>query len=203
MRPAVAALPAALLLSAIPSAQSADARVASTIERTFAAGGQIRMNLAAGEYEIVGSPAGRIRVEATVRYADQLRDVRNQLDVRGGTARLTTDGPSHGGFNVMIEVPARSDLVVRLTAGELAVKGIEGNKDIELHAGELDIDVDRPDDYRHVDAGVWAGEIHAVPYRISKEGLFRSFDWNGSGRYRLHAHLKAGELRLHASSSAK
>jgi hypothetical protein len=125
--------------------------------------------------------------------------VDNRVTVKGTEARVSTDGPT-GNFRVRIQVPAQSNLHIRLTAGEMAIKGIEGDKDVELHAGELDIDVIRPEDYGHVDAGVWAGEIHASPFRITKEGLFRSFDWSGKGKYRLHAHLKAGELRLHGAA---
>jgi hypothetical protein len=108
-----------------------------------------------------------------------------------------TDGPDH--FEVDIQVPSRADLYVRLTAGELTIEGIEGNKDVGLHAGELDIDVGRPEDYKSVSASVWAGELHATPYNENKEGLFRSFDWTGKGPYTLEARLKAGEVRLHAN----
>ena len=83
------------------------------------------------------------------------------------------------------------------------IRRVEGDKDVELHAGELDIDVVRAEDYKHVDAGVWAGELHAAAFRVAKEGLFRSFDWTGTGRYSLHAHLKAGEIRLHANQAAR
>ena len=169
---------------------------ATSLERPFAAGGRVTMDLSAGEYEITGSPDNRIRLDWDVEYSDRLDDVDNRLTVSGTEARVSTDGPD-GQFRVRIQVPMQSNLHVRLTAGELAIKGIEGDKDVELHAGELDIDVIRPDDYSRVDAGVWAGEIDASPFRISKEGLFRSFDWSGKGKYRLHAHLKAGELRLH------
>lgn len=58
----------------------------------------------------------------------------------------------------------------------------------------------RPDDYRRVEASVWAGELKAAPFRISKGGLFRSFDWRGDGEYRLRAKLKAGELHLYSKS---
>jgi hypothetical protein len=153
------------------------------------------MDLSAGEYEISGSPDKRVRLDWD---ADDRDDVDNRLTVQGTEARVSTDGPSNH-FRVRIQVPARSNLYVRLTAGELTIKGIEGDKDVELHAGELDIDVVRPEDYGHVDAKIWAGEIHASAFRITKEGLFRSFDWNGTGKYRLHAHLKAGEMRLHSS----
>ena len=172
---------------------------ATSLERPFAAGGRVTMDLSAGEYEITGSPDNRVRLDWD---ADDRNDVDNRLTVQGTEARLSTDGPSNH-FRVRIQVPARSNLYVRLTAGELTIKGIEGDKDVELHAGELDIDVLRPEDYGHVDAKIWAGEIHASAFRITKEGLFRSFDWSGTGKYRLHAHLKAGEMRLHSASAAK
>ena len=168
---------------------------ATSLERPFAAGGRVTMDLSAGEYEISGSPDNRVRLDWD---ADDRDDVDNRLTVQGTEAHVSTDGPSNH-FRVRIQVPARSNLYVRLTAGELTIKGIEGDKDVELHAGELDIDVVRPEDYGHVDAKIWAGEIHASAFRITKEGLFRSFDWNGTGKYRLHAHLKAGEMRLHSS----
>jgi len=123
--------------------------------------------------------------------------------VRGSEATIVTDRNHDSNFRVRIQIPSPASLHVRLTAGEMGISGVEGDKDVELHAGELDIDVVRADDYKHVDAGVWAGELHASAFRVVKEGLFRSFDWTGSGRYRLHAHLKAGELRLHANRSAK
>jgi hypothetical protein len=172
---------------------------ATSLERPFAAGGRVTMDLSAGEYEITGSPDNRVRLDWD---ADDRHDVDNRLTVQGTEARVSTDGPTNH-FRVRIQVPARSNLYVRLTAGELTIKGIEGDKDVELHAGELDIDVLRPEDYGHVDAKIWAGEIRASAFRITKEGLFRSFDWNGTGKYRLHAHLKAGEMRLHSASAAK
>ena len=160
------------------------------------------MDLSAGEYRILGRQDDRIRLDWSVRDADQLRKVRARADVRGNEATVTTDGPTNH-FKVTVQVPARADLYIRLTAGELKVENIQGNKDIESHAGELDIDVGRPEEYHHVEASIWAGELHAAPYHVSKEGLFRSFDWKGRGPYRLHARLKAGELRLYSRLPAE
>ncbi len=198
MRISAAAALAGTVLVAVPLAQSSQRSTA--LERQFGTGGRITMSLSAGEYEIVGSPEGRIRLDWSVEDRDRLDEVDNRVDVKGTEAKIWTDGPQNN-FEVRIQVPAHSNLHVRLTAGELAIKGIEGDKDVELHAGELDIDVVRADDYERVDAAIWAGEIHANPFNVTKEGLFRSFDWKGKGRYRLHAHLKAGELRLHTAST--
>lgn len=184
-------------LVASPASQTTETRASDGLERPFGANGRITMDLSAGEYRISGSPDNRIRLRWSVRYASDLAKVKARADVHGAQAAITTDGPSNN-FKVAIEVPARADLYIRLTAGDLAVKDVEGNKDIESHAGELDIDVGRADDYNRVDASVWAGEVQAAPYRITKGGLFRSFDWIGKGPYRLHARLKAGEIRLHS-----
>ena len=129
-------------------------RLSDSLERAFAPGGQIHMNLSAGEYRISGAKDHRIHVLWKVRNAADLPRVRVQADVKGSEATVATDGVRDG-FEVEIQVPARSSLRVRLTAGDLTVEGIEGNKDIESHAGDLTIDVGRAEDYSRVDAALW------------------------------------------------
>ena len=197
MRTALAAAILGTALATAPLAQTDQSgRAKESLERAFSQNGRIRMDLSAGEYHISGSPDNRIWLEWSVRDAAQLPRVRARADVHDRDASITTDGPSNKGLNVAIQVPRQADLYVRLTAGELHIEGIQGNKDVELHAGDVRIDVGRAEDYRTVDASVWAGELRAAPFQIHKEGLFRSFDWRGKGPYRLHAKLKAGDLRL-------
>jgi hypothetical protein len=196
-----AALYTALAVGATVRA-SEPGRRSDSLERAFPSKGRIVMDLSAGEYRIVGRPENRIRLEWTVRDPEQLSAARARADVTGQQAKIVTDGPMNH-FAVRMQVPERADLYIRLTAGDLRVENIHGNKDIESHAGELYIDVGHPEQYHHVDASIWAGELHAPPYRVQKEGLFRSFDWKGNGPYRLHARLKAGELRLFAKPPAE
>jgi hypothetical protein len=197
MRIAVAAAILGTALVAAPLSQTTqEARTKESIERTFSQNGRIRMDLSAGEYRISGSPDNRIRLEWSVRDAHQLPRVYARADVHDRDANITTDGPNNKGLKVAIQVPQQADLYVRLTAGDLRIEGIQGNKDVELHAGDVRIDVGRAEDYHAVDASVWAGEIQAAPFQVFKDGLFRSFDWRGKGPYRLHARLKAGDLRL-------
>ena len=184
-----------LTFVAAPSSQTAqNPRLSDSLERPFPANGQIRMDLSAGEYHITGIKENRVRLQWRVRNPEELSQVRARADVRGREVSIMTDGPEH--FKVDIGVPTRADLYIRLTAGELSVDNVEGNKDVGLHAGEIDIDVVRPEDYHSVSASVWAGEVHASPFHLSKEGLFRSVEWTGKGPYRLEARLKAGEVRL-------
>jgi hypothetical protein len=195
MRTVIAAALLGTALIAAPALQAVQERATDSLQRTFTANGRIRMDLSAGEYRISGSPDSQIRLDWSVRDASQLSNVTARAEVKGSDATIVTDGPSNH-FKVNIQVPARSDLYVRLTAGDLRVEQIEGNKDVELYAGDVRIDVGRAEDYHSVDASVWAGDLNATAFQIRKEGLFRSFDWKGKGPYRLHVHLKAGDVRL-------
>ena len=190
-----AALVGTALIAAPALVAQQSSRPSSSLERDFVSNGKISMDLSAGEYRITGSPDNKIRLAWSVRGEDSLSDVEARADIRGTEARIVTDGPMNN-FKVTIQVPQRADLYIRLTAGELRLDRVEGSKDVELHAGEMRIDVNRAEDYNSVDASIWAGEIHADPFNVRKEGLFRSFDWKGHGPYRLHARLKAGEVWL-------
>ena len=199
MRMIVASAILAAAFTAAPFSQtSQDSRVSDSLERPFTSNGRISFSLSAGDYRITGSPDNRLRMKWTVRDPDDLPRVFAAADVKGREATITTDGPNN--FKADIQVPSHADLYVRLTAGELTIQGVDGNKDVSLHAGELDIDVGRPEDYRSVSASVWAGEVHANPFNVSKEGLFRSFNWSGKGAYTLEARLKAGEVHLRSRS---
>ena len=198
---ATAILGAALVVSL--SSQTAGSRPSDSLEQPFAPNGKIRMNLSAAEYVVTGSAGNRIRIDWSVRNADQLSRVHARADVNGTEARITTDGPSNNsGLRFEIQVPERSDLYIRLTAGDIRIEDVRGNKDVELHAGDVRIDVGRAEDYHAVDGSVWAGDIHAAPFHVVKGGLFRSFDWTGTGPYRLHAKLKAGDIRLYSKGAS-
>jgi hypothetical protein len=186
--------------SPVPSAQAPKTdpdRPSDFIERDFSAEGHVHLDLSAGNYEIVGTSDRRLRIEWSVRRPEQLRSVRTRANISGSDAWVNVRGPDNSRFRVVVRVPSRTDLTVNLSAGEIHVAGVEGNKDIESYAGEVRVDVGRAQDYRRVHASVWAGEIKASAFKTSKDGLFRSFDWNGRGPYVLSASLWAGELWLY------
>lgn len=100
-------------------------------------------------------------------------------------------------MNYRIEVPEKTGVVIRATAGDLRVKGLIGDKDIELRAGNLTIDVGDPGSYKVAEGNVLAGNISARPFGSQKDGLFRRFrKENRGGQYRLRAELLAGDLTL-------
>ena len=133
------------------------AGTSGSLERPFAPNGHVKMDLVAADYHVIGSPQPRVRIDWSVRDAEALGKVRARADISGNDLGITTDGPSNRGLKFTIQVPNASDLYVRVTAGDLTIENVRGNKDVELRAGDLRIDVGRPDDYKTVDASLWAG----------------------------------------------
>jgi hypothetical protein len=170
-------------------------------ERPFDAGGQIRFDLSAGDYTIKAGRTDRILVEWRTPADDSRGRVSITADAGRKTATVLTNGPRNN-FNVLIEIPSMSDVRVNLSAGDLRVLGITGDKDLGSWAGDIDVDVPRAEDYGHVDARVTAGDITAPSFGAARSGLFRSFAWDGPGRYTLRVRLTAGDLRLYPAEAA-
>jgi hypothetical protein len=171
----------------------------AVVEQKFSPGGSIRMRLSTGDYTISGSDSSAIVVTYRAGSPERLKKIKVQFKTNGSGAELAVDDTPHNNFHATIEVPRHSDLWVRLTAGDMKIEGIEGNKDVEAHAGDLEIQIAHPEEYGYRDASVLAGDIDASAFNISKEGLFRSFQQKGPGKYRLHAHLGAGDLTIRES----
>ena len=162
----------------------------------FNSGGKLRMYLRSGDFHIIGGSDNKITVRVSGRNAYQANDMRVQFDGSNDAADLTiSDGPKND-LQVTIEVPKKTGLYVRMAAGNLELHPVTGDKDAELHAGELIIEVGDASDYSRVDASVYSGGLEANPFGESHGGLFRSFHKEGNGKYHLHAHVGAGDLTL-------
>jgi hypothetical protein len=182
------------LLFALPLALPAQNRgnCAAPFEAPAPSEREIRMNLRSGDVTIVGTDANVIRVTCDVR-----RGAPEAVKITFAANRLTVRGGTHNDTHYRIEVPRKTNLVVRGAAGDLRLSGVTGDKDVELNAGDLIIDVGDPASYRHVEASVLAGDLVASAFGVTKDGLFRSFDNDyPTGRYRLRAKLLAGDLLL-------
>ena len=79
---------------------------------------------------------------------------------------------------IAIQVPARTDLCIRLNGGAISVSGIEGHKDIAISVGELRIAVGDPTTYRDVRSSVRIGGqfqawMHQMAIDASRLGFRR------------------------------
>jgi hypothetical protein len=164
-------------------------------ELDFRRHGEVRMHIAPCALQITGSDDDKIKVHFWSDREDT-RDVKVRLDSSGNTADLYVSEGPHNDFHVEIQVPRKSDLYLRITAGKVDINDVAGDKNIELSAGDLTVQVGDADDYREVEASVYTGNLSASPFGESKGGLFRSFHQKGHGEYRLYAHVGAGQIRL-------
>ena len=193
MKSALSVAAAVVLLASAP--QAIQSTPATSIERGFVKGGTIRMKLAAGDYRIAGRSEDKIRISWRTDNPGDAARVKADIQVNGTTASLATTGVKNG-LHFTIDVPARSDVDIDLTAGDLEVRGIEGSKKVESWAGDVSIDIGQPEQYRDVEASVRAGDLTALPFKVSTGGLMRSFKWTGKGPYSLQVKLFAGDLTL-------
>jgi hypothetical protein len=186
---------ASLALCAAASGQSISDEHA--IERPFFEGGIVTLNLSSGDYTVRAGVSDRVRVQWRAEDPEDEKDMRKisvVSDVFERVATIRTKGPtSHARFT--IEVPPRSDVHLRVRAGDVRIEGIEGNKDVRMTAGDLYIDV-QPDSLRHVHASVSIGDLNARSLGIEKDGFKNSFDWFGDGQYTLDARLVVGDVHL-------
>jgi hypothetical protein len=169
-----------------------------TCEKPFAApfpaGRDLLIEVRSGDIDIVGIEEPAIRVVCEVKDSDRAADISVAFDTKG---ELHVLGGPRNDVRIRIEVPGHTNLHVRSPAGELTISSVSGNKDIGLGAGDLTINIADPAEYSYAEASVKAGDIKASAFGVHKGGLFRSFKKElTGGKYRLKAHLGAGDVRL-------
>ena len=168
----------------------------------FPSGGQIRMDLRSAGVTVTGSDDNKILVRVSARGSDVLSDVHISLKTNGNHGDLKVTGGPSNNFQIDIQIPRNSDLYARMFAGELDIRRVVGNKDLEIHFGQMDIALEHPDDYAPVRLSVNSGDLEAAAFNVSKGGLFRSFEMdsalhkNSPGKYSLYAHVGAGEIDI-------
>src|ERR1044072_3760561 len=161
-------------------------------EKAFVTGGTASLTLEGGSWQVRAAADNHI----SVPLKGNMGNAKAELTVDGTHADVkVTDTPNRN-FQATIEVPATTDLNIRLGGGEVAIAPIAGNKDLEIGGGNVNISVGDPNDYASVDASVKAGELQAGPFGESKAGLLQHFTWSGRGKYTLRANLGAGNLVL-------
>ena len=157
---------------------------------------QLNLHVRSGDVRVVGGAENKISVRVDAKNLEQARQVKVTFDRSDQSAELRVSGGPRNDIQIIVEVPRDTGLYVRMPAGQLEIRDVSGDKDVQLQAGELIVHVGNPADYSHVDASVTTGGLEAPPFHEDHGGLFRSFHKSGNGKYRLHAHVGAGDLTL-------
>ncbi len=191
---------ASLLLLAPGCLAQAKLEATDIVDRPFSAdfsgGGKLRLQSRSGEVHVIGVDEDRISVELSGRQAPEAHKLKVRLERKNGEADLRISGGPHSDLTITVRVPRNTDLYARIPFGEVHVENLTGNKNVSLHAGDLTISLGDAADYARVDASVITGEVDADAFGQTHGGLFRSFHKDGSGKYRVYAHVGAGQLTL-------
>jgi len=155
----------------------------------------LAIELSSGDYQIVPSESDCIAVVYEENAPENRRKVEVQIASGHGQNTLKIAAPKSN-FHAVIEVPRKTDLRVRMMAGDLRVGEVEGNKDIEMKSGTLELVAIHPQDYAKADLSVRIGDLNVPAIKAMKSGLWRSLQTYGPGKYLLHAHVGVGDLTL-------
>jgi hypothetical protein len=162
----------------------------------YPSGSQLSIRVRSGDVRVLGSAENKVTVKVDAKDPDRAREVRVRFERLANSAELNISGGPKNDVRITVEVPKSTGLLVRMPFGQLEISDVTGDKDVQLHAGELIVHVGNPADYSHVDASVTSGGLEAPPFNEDHGGLFRSFQKSGNGKYKLHAHVGAGDLTL-------
>ena len=188
----------ALLACNLASFAEAETACGQTLEAPLRSRAVLTVDSRPAGLEIVGTDKAVIHVSCTARDSEEAEQIRLRFSGNQDDATLTITGSSHNGnLQVRIEVPRKTNLRVRMPAGQVKVEELVGDKDIDLYAGQITISSARPWDYRTVNLSVDIGEVRAPVYGADKGGFFRTFrKQTAVGEYGLHAHVITGEIDL-------
>jgi hypothetical protein len=156
----------------------------------------VRLHLRDGDFRIVGGDSDEISIHTEGKNAALAKKMKVQVRRSGDCLDLTLLNVPKNELQVTIAIPRETNLYARMRAGDLSVDGITGDKDVELVAGDLSIQVSDAADYGPVDLSVRLGDVSGSQFGDPKGVMGNSVKQAGSGKYKLHAHVFAGDLTL-------
>jgi len=165
-------------------------------EAVLASGANLRLHLHDGDFRVVGSDSEKISVHVEGKNMELARNIKIQLKRTDGAVELKLSHVPKNELQVTIAIPRSTNLYARMHGGDLSVQGVTGDKDLELTGGDLTIQVGSPEDYSHVDLSVRFGDVSGTQFGDPKGWIGNSVRKDGNGKYRLHAHVTAGDLVL-------
>jgi len=95
-----------------------------------------------------------------------------------------------------VEVPSPISLEVHMTGGDLIVGGVDGDKNLQLFAGDLKVDVGTLEKVRSAEVSVGVGEVDVPRAGQVRGWLGHTWKYQGNGQYSLYAHTSFGDASL-------
>lgn len=163
------------------------------------AGAHLWFRLRGGDVHI---KPGEDPAHIVVRYTpdphkpEQEKNVQLRWRTHGSTIQVEIRTPISLSVDTELEVPTPLSLEVHMTGGDLTVEGVDGDKNLQLFAGDLKVDVGRLDSLREAVVSTRVGDAD-VPSTGTQHGwLGHTWKYQGNGPYRLYAHTSFGDVNL-------
>ena len=163
------------------------------------AGGSLWFGLRAGDVRITrGADPEHIVLRYTPdpKKPDEENKVQIRSYVRGSQVRLEVKAPVSLSVDAEVQVPSPISLEVHLTGGDLTVEGVDGDKSLQLLAGDLKVDIGTLQKVRDAEVSVRVGDVEVPPIGEVRGWLGHTWRYQGNGQYRLYAHTSFGDASL-------
>ena len=151
------------------------------------------------DFEVIGTDQEGIRVACKLRHQEDAGKIKISFSMADGANSLQFKGGPKNNVSIHIEVPRRTDLRLRATAGDLKIDHVIGNKDIRLRFGDISVSPVTIEEYGSVQGSVRIGDINVPGGGAKKEDFFRSFATSAApGKFHLDAHVTIGDITFAA-----
>jgi hypothetical protein len=129
-------------------------------------------------------------------HEKNVKDARVDFDVHGNDADISFQIHGEGTqVDVELEIPENTNLDVHEKVGDLEVRGIQGDKDLELGVGDIRVTAEK-NAYRFVQASAGIGDVNGSGYGETSGWLGKTLKYHGGGKYELYAHVGVGDITL-------
>jgi hypothetical protein len=179
------------------------------LEHDMGAHGMLVLDVNVGDVRVARNPeAGKVEIQIQPQHFDSDEEVRGwvrQFDVAGDRATIRVHLPKHHRDNgqtstdaeVVIYVPAETDVKADLGVGDLRITHVRGNKTLHVGIGDLTVGVEDASEYGSVESAVKIGDVHDDVDHVERSGFFGSETrHSGSGTLHLRASVGIGDVKI-------
>jgi len=187
-------LAAGLAISVIPALAATHTQVVE-----YPTGGSLWFRLRGGDVHITrGTDPDHIVLRYTPdpEKPDEENKVQIRSYVHGSQVQLEIKAPVSLSVDAELEVPSPISLEVHMTGGDLTVEGVDGDKNLQLLAGDLKVDVGTLQKVGTAEVSVRVGDVDVPPVGQVRGWLGHTWRYQGHGQYRLYAHTSFGDASL-------
>ena len=192
-----AALAAFLFIALPPAFAQSKGSCTKPIAIDAQPGVSLTIESISSEIDIVGTDQPGVRISCTLPDGEDPERVSLRAERTGDFAKIQVSGGQMHNLHVRIEVPQKTGFRLRMAAGQVKVNDVSGDKDIDLHAGQVIVDQVDSKQYHSLRASVEIGDVRAPAFGADKGGFFREINKDvAGGPYRLRVHVMTGSVEL-------